>query len=1003
MADKRVGRMRTQVSGYVVKDLLKAALLLSPFIMPLGALPFLESAPFLAGVPSAFGQPKEQKDAETGSSISDVKVDEETLAKDSSTEINVKNADITAIIRIFSKKTRRNFILDERVKGKVSIYLPGRVSSEESMRILDSVLAYKGFASVPIGKNLWKIVPAKEAKSSTIPTQRDPPDGTPGPEVVTRLVQLKYINADEVRQLLAQLISADGFLSAYAATNSLVLIDSEDNIARLLDIVNTMDVPFSNREMTIIPIVNAEAKDIAEKLNEILGLNSSQGPGSGGAAAGGNLDFGLELARARVRQMAMQNAGGAQAGMNPNQTGAAPGGGEAASASVGARASQPKIIADERTNALVIVADEDTTARVRAIVSQLDSKVDMSGAQYWVYRCQHASADELADVLGGLVGKGGSGSRSGSEGGGMFNAGSDLISGSTGGSSRRSGRQSGQNRTPGQSRGTTSSGNGGASSVELSENLSITADKSTNTLVIFGNKTDYQKIKALLEKLDVKRRQVLVEAMLLEVGIDDNRDNRVSWIASAGGADGGILASNNGNSIAGMLENPAGIQDFAIAAASAGSLTLPGGVVIPSQTLLLNAVRANSNVNVLSAPTILTTDNEQAEIVVGSNVPFVTSSATSDQNLNNTFNNVERQDVGITLRLTPQISSGDSVTLKIFTEVSSVLSTDPNLGPTTAIRTSETSVITKDSQMIVIGGLMSDSLNESERGVPFLKDIPVLGHLFKSSNERRQRTNLLILITPRIIRDQFDARDRTISERDRVSREMQYREMVPDRGEVLFNRDIDRVSEATAYEGPIPSTIFEPQHADPNDAAAPPAPRDSASSVQHPTEFRSPADEVLEFKVDPKFAPSEEPKGRLNPSSTKSSSKAAPGVPGGQRFVVLKVLGSQEDLHKLPFAGSIIKMAGWKGGAQETVVGLSLPVDAGAKATDYFRVGTERHYELGTSEESPEGAPKSVAVIALGVFANESEASGFYPGLAKGSWYTLSPYEILSIGDGPWK
>jgi general secretion pathway protein D len=466
--------MRTQVSKNVlseslIRESLSVALLLSSL-----------ATPFLTCLSNAYAQPRDQKAAETGSSISDEKVDEETLAKDSSTEINVKNADITAIIRIFSKKTRRNFILDERVKGKVSIYLPGRVSSEESMRILDSVLAYKGFASVPIGKNLWKIVPAKEAKSSTIPTQRDNPDGTPGPEVVTRLVQLKYINADEVRQLLSQLISTDGFLSAYAATNSLVLIDSEDNIARLLDIVDTMDVPFSNREMTIIPIVNAEAKDIADKVNELLGLGSAQGAGSSGGSAGaaGNLDFGLELARARVRQMAMQNANAAQAGINNNIVqGGAAGGGEASSNSVGSRASQPKILADERTNSLILVADEDTTARVRALVSQLDSKVDMSGAQYWVYRCQHASADDLADVLGGLVGKGGSSRSTTSTGGNQFDTNNDLISG--GASNRQSSRQSGtqnrlrsQNRTPGQSRNQASTG-GGVSSVELSEELSI--------------------------------------------------------------------------------------------------------------------------------------------------------------------------------------------------------------------------------------------------------------------------------------------------------------------------------------------------------------------------------------------------------------------------------------------------------------------------------------------------------------------------------------------------
>jgi Flp pilus assembly secretin CpaC len=563
----------------------------------------------------------------------------------------------------------------------------------------------------------------------------------------------------------------------------------------------------------------------------------------------------------------------------------------------------------------------------------------------------------------------------------------------------------GQSRTPGQSRNQKASG-GGASSVELSEDLSITADKSTNTLIIFGSKSDFQKIKALLDKLDVKRRQVLVEAMLLEVGIDDTKTTNVSWLASGGGKDGGFLASNNGNSITGLLANPAGIQDFAIAAASAGTLTLGGGdkaITLPTQTLLLNAVRANSNVNVLSAPTILTTDNEQAEIVVGSNVPFVTSAATNDQNLGNTFNNVERQDVGITLRLTPQISSGDSVTLKIFTEVSSVTSIDEKLGPTTSIRTSETSVITKDSQMIVIGGLMSDDLNESERGVPFLKDIPVLGHLFKNTTERRRRTNLLILITPRIIRDQFDARDTTIAARDQVSNDINAQEIYPDRSEVLHSKSIDKVSEANSYDGPMPSTIFEPQHAKEEPVAPKAEERSEAAALPH-AQVEQSEGEVLEFKVEPKFAPHEEPKGHLDPA-------AAPGFVAGAaktetlstsspKFIVLRVLGSQEELARLPFAGSVSTTEKGKSAQHEAFAAVTIPADSGAKASEYFKVGTRRHYLLGGSEEA---AGSEITLIPVGVFSSEAEAKSFYPDLASRGWYTLSPYEMLSIGDGPWK
>ena len=177
--------------------------------------------------------------AQPGQSQGD-KANEQEYGKDSNTEINVKNADIAAIVRIFSRKTKRNYILDEKVRGKVSIYLPGKVSSDEALRILDSVLALKGFTSVPIGENLWKIVPSKEARQSTIPTLTESRTDTPSSAVVTRLLSLKYVNAQDIQQILAQLVSADGLVNAYTGTNSLIVIDSEDNIERLVNIMNSM-------------------------------------------------------------------------------------------------------------------------------------------------------------------------------------------------------------------------------------------------------------------------------------------------------------------------------------------------------------------------------------------------------------------------------------------------------------------------------------------------------------------------------------------------------------------------------------------------------------------------------------------------------------------------------------------------------------------------------------------------------------------------------------------
>jgi general secretion pathway protein D len=329
---------------------------------------------------------------------------------DSTAEINVKNADIAAIVRIFSRKTGRNYLLDERVKGKVTMYLPGKITPDESLKILDSVLALKGFTQVPISENMWKIVPSKEARQSTIPTV-DGETADPSGSVVTKLITLKHVSAEEVQPVLQQLISADGLLSAYAPSNSLIIIDYENNIERIAKLLQDLDIPFSDREMVIIPIKNADSSDIADKLKELLGSDGSQKKGDS--------DSPLDLLRNRIRDASQSAASNAnrQPGMNIPPNGQPVSQSTGSSPSEGARGHEPKIISDERTNSIIVVADEEMIARIRALVSELDSKVDLSGVRFYVYRCQHAKADELAEVLGGLVGGGSSGSgTSGSSG-----------------------------------------------------------------------------------------------------------------------------------------------------------------------------------------------------------------------------------------------------------------------------------------------------------------------------------------------------------------------------------------------------------------------------------------------------------------------------------------------------------------------------------------------------------------------------------------------------------
>ena len=901
---------------------------------------------------------------------------EEEVAKDATTEINVKDADIAAIIRIFSKKTKRNYILDERVKGKVSIYLPGRVSAEESLRILDSVLALKGFTSVPIGENLWKIVPSKEARQSTVPVLIDEErKGAASPAVITRLITLKYINAEDVQQLLSQLISPDGLINAYTGTNSLIVVDSEDNINRLMEIVSAIDVPSTDRDMTLIPIKFADAVTIAEKLNEILGT----GTGAKGDSKGSQGD--LDLLR-RAAQAPPPPQPGA-----PPQAGASTG---SLSKTIAARGKEPKITADERTNSIIVIADEETTARVKALISQLDTKTNLSGNKFYVYRCEHAKADELANVLAGLTGGGGTASgtkdrRSFGQGGQMgdlfddtgfggrsssLSSSRNRTSGSLGGSSFGSTGGSGSSGRSRSRSGTTQSA--GSSSVMLGENISITADPATNSLIIVAGKADYEKILSLLKELDIKRRQVIVEAMLLEVGVNDSQNLGTNFLVSGGGDNGGFFAEGNfgQQNLANLFTDPTRLSGFSAAAASSGTLTLPNDLVIPSQAVLVSAASGLQNVNVLSAPTILATDNEPAKIIVGQNVPFLASTSTSESNLNNTFNQIDRQDVGISLEMTPQISSSSYVTMNIFTEVSAIVAATllSTLGPTTTKRQSETTVIAKDGQMIVIGGLLSDDVSENRDGVPFLADVPVLGHLFRTASDARQRTNLLIFITPRIVKDQYDAREVTYERRNQLRGDIVGNDVYPPRREVLENRNMDKVTEIQPYHGDSPSTIL------PRDSSGRESEGAPVSSVG---KFSADSPGVIELKVRPRIP---------SPIPDSSADQAVPPArtddASGGKFVVMELLSREEGASGVPFP--VDRDSG--------MFGLVIPEDASDTARTFFRSGQAYGYQVGE---------KIIDAVALAVLGSEGEAKGLYPGLA-GNWYTLSPFEIMGLGKKPW-
>ncbi|MFN8640298.1 MAG: secretin N-terminal domain-containing protein [Candidatus Binatia bacterium] len=391
---------------------------------------------------------------------------------------------------------------------------------------------------------------------------------------------------------------------------------------------------------------------------------------------------------------------------------------------------------------------------------------------------------------------------------------------------------------------------GGAASIagggggEVEGIVRITADPSTNALIINASPQDYETLKQVIAQLDVRRRQVYVEAIVMEVRLETQRALGIEMQGAAGTGNGVLLGRVNFANL-NAFSDPTGqaiggISGLLAAAASNQTIRLPNGTVVPAQQLLITASEGNSDVNILSAPNIVTTDNQEAEIVVGQNVPFIASTSTSETNLGNTFNTIERRDVGITLRLTPQISEGGMVRLDIFEEVSALvqnaLINANQLGPVTTIRSATTSVVVRDKQTVVIGGLISDGTDNRENSVPFISDIPVLGNLFRSTSGRREKFILLIFLTPHIIRDAKEHRDKSVEERDKMKgvmeeRGIRYRKRkvldapswtpdIPAEGAPAQDTTLDRAKGATIYQPPS----LPPAGAEAPTASAAPAP-----------------------------------------------------------------------------------------------------------------------------------------------------------------------------------
>jgi len=679
--------------------------------------------------------------------------------------------DVQDLIQAISEITGQSFILDESVKGKkITVVAPGGFKKENAMRLFETILSLNGFSVVKKdGANI--IVPKRDIKFQDIPTEIGTDYAQSSDRFITRLIELQNIQANDVANILKPLISREGDIVVYPATNTLIIIERVDNLNRILKIIENFDV---ETEIEFIKIHNADASEVASKLLEIFGGTSSSS-GTGRTAAL------RRQATTQQRRTSGQSRRSQTAQTTPAIT------------SQSTQESSPvsfKVITDERTNSLIIIAYPSDMGKIKAVIEILDVKTDEPQEGIFVIRVLNADAEQIVGVLSALFGGGGGGGgfgnapraqrTSGFGSGSGIGTGTGTTGGSTFGSGQTRqtiGRQSQTGRT--------------STVVAETEYLRITADPATNSVIIIGSRKDYEEIKDVIDELDIRRKQVFVEAAILEVSLDKLRSFGTN-LSIGFTINDNTLGFGGTNlpgvpSLLGVAANPDAAANL-VGSLSGLFLGVVGEEVdvdgsgpippIPSFTALFQALTSLTDVNVLSTPSILTTDNEPAEIIVADVIPFPTGSTVGDGGV--TVQTIQREPVGIRLSITPQISEGDFLNLNILTEVSAIRSTPvaglntEEFGIATTTRTADSSVVVKNGQTIVIGGLVQDRESVLTNRVPVLGSIPVLGNLFKFKQIQSTKINLMILLTPRIVENEIDMQ-RILEERQRRNMLLQER------------------------------------------------------------------------------------------------------------------------------------------------------------------------------------------------------------------------------------
>ncbi len=635
--------------------------------------------------------------------------------------LNFANAEIEAVARTMATITGRNVVVDPRVKGQLTLITERAVTPAAAFQQFLAALRLQGFTVVE-SAGLYKVVPEADAKlqGGSVSVTRGGAPGPGGGQIVTQIFKLNYENAANLVPVLRPLISPNNTINVNPGNNSLVITDYADNLQRLARIVAAMDVANAS-DVEVIPLKNAVAADLAPLVARLIdGGGSAAAP----AAAQGQTDTSFKTT----------------------------------------------LLAEPRSNALILrAANPARVAQVRALVDKLDQppvpgSSAASGNIHVVY-LKNADATKLATTLRAAMSATGNGSGSASSSGTSGSSGLSNTATAANTSSNTSASSSAGLGASSSGLGMGSSASSSASSNQPSTGGQIQADPTTNSLIITAPEPQYRQLRAVIDKLDGRRAQVLVESLIVEVSASKLAEFGIQWQSALGSkGDGlvGAIGTNSAVSGGNILGLAAGIAtgDASAITALGGGLNIALAPRINGQYYLgalANFLQNSGDANVLSTPNLMTLDNEEARIVIGNNVPFVTGSYanTTGNNSVNPFTTVERKDVGLMLRVRPQINENGTVKLAIYQEVSKI---DGNTlkdvnGPTTSKRSIESNVLVEDGSIIVLGGLLEDSYQQAEDKVPLMGDIPVVGNLFRSENRSRKKTNLMVFLRPVVVRD----------------------------------------------------------------------------------------------------------------------------------------------------------------------------------------------------------------------------------------------------------